>query len=222
MTMPGRPSNRQLILWRHGRTHWNATGRVQGQTDVPLDQVGLSQAASAAARLASLRPNRIVSSDLARAYVTAQALGSLADLDIEQDVRLREMNFGSREGKTMAEAKADHPDEMRRWLAGEDIRMEGAETYADTAARVSAAIRDAADAMHGGETVVLVSHGAALRVGVCEFLGLPQEHWRTLGGFNNCSWAVIEQSRHGWRIVEWNAGQLPEPVLSDETQDAVS
>lgn len=220
MTVQGAPAHKQLILWRHGRTNWNATGRVQGQTDVPLDEVGLSQAASAAARLASLRPDRIVSSDLSRAYVTAQALGSLADLDIETDVRLREMHFGDREGKTMAEAKADHPEEMRRWLAGEDIRMPGAETYADTATRVAAAIGDAADAMGDGETVVLVSHGAALRVGVCDFLGLPQEHWRTLGGFNNCAWAVVEQSRHGWRIVEWNAGQLPEPVLSDETQDA--
>lgn len=212
--------SRQLILWRHGRTKWNATGRVQGQTDVPLDDVGMSQAAAAAARLASLRPDRIVSSDLSRAYVTAQALATFADLEVEVDARLREMNFGAREGMTMPEAKAAFPDQMRRWLAGEDIRMDGAETYADTAARVSGAIRDAVDAMGEQETVVLVAHGAALRVGACEFLGLPQEHWRSLGGFNNCSWAVLQQSRHGWRIAEWNAGQLPEPVLSDESQDA--
>lgn len=211
---------RQIILWRHGRTSWNASGRVQGQTDVPLDDVGMSQAASAAARLASLRPDRIVSSDLSRAYVTAQPLGSLADLDIETDIRLREMNFGGREGMTMAEAKVAFPDEMRRWLAGEDVRMAGAETYADTADRVSSAIRDTAAAMEQGETVVLVSHGAAIRVGVCAFLGLPEDHWRSLGGFNNCCWAVLEQARGRWRIVEWNAGQLPEPVLSDETQDA--
>ena len=212
--------SRQLILWRHGRTTWNATGRVQGQTDVPLDDVGMGQAAEAAARLASLRPDRIVSSDLSRAYVTAQALATFADLEVEVDTRLREMNFGAREGMTMGEAKAAFPDEMRRWLAGEDIRMEGAETYADTAVRVSGAIRDAVEAMGEDEKVVLVAHGAALRVGACEFLGLPQEHWRSLGGFNNCAWAVLEHGRHGWRIVEWNAGQLPEPVLSDESQDA--
>lgn len=212
---------RQLILWRHGRTQWNSEGRVQGQTDVPLDEVGLSQAASAAARLASLRPDRIVSSDLARAYVTAQALGALADLDVEIDQRLREMDFGVREGKTMAQAKSDHPDEMRRWLAGEDIRLEGAETYADTAVRVAGAIGDVAKAMAEHETVVLVAHGAAIRVGICQFLGIPQEYWRTLGGFNNCSWGVLQEGRNGgWRIAEWNAGQLPEPVLSDESQDA--
>ncbi|UYM04328.1 histidine phosphatase family protein [Solicola gregarius] len=211
---------RQLILWRHGRTAWNATGRVQGQTDIPLDEVGMSQAASAAARLASLRPDRIVSSDLSRAYVTAQALAAFADLDVEVDQRLREINFGAREGLTMPEAKAAFPTEMRRWLAGEDIAMEGAETYAQTARRVAAAIRDAVDSMGDESTVVLVAHGAAIRVGTCEFLGLPQEHWRSLGGFNNCAWAVLQDGRHGWRIAEWNAGQLPEPVLSDETQDA--
>jgi len=211
---------RQVILWRHGRTEWNATGRVQGQTDVPLDDVGMAQAASAASRLASLRPGRIVSSDLARAYVTAQALAAFADLEVEVDVRLREMDFGAREGMTMPEAKAKFPDEMRRWIAGEDIRIGDAETYAETASRVSGAIRDAVDAMGADETVVLVAHGAALRVGACAYLGLPQEHWRSLGGFNNCAWAVLEQGRHGWRIVEGNAGQLPEPVLSDESQDA--
>lgn len=209
---------RQLIFWRHGRTAWNASGRVQGQTDVPLDDVGMAQAASAAARLASLRPDRIVSSDLSRAFVTAQALAALSDLDVEIDPRLREMNFGVREGKTMAEAKADHPEEMRQWLAGEDIRMPGAETYADTAARVATAIEEAVDVTGADDTVVFVAHGAAIRVGICAFLGLPQEHWRTLGGFNNCCWAVLQQGRYGWRIAEWNAGQLPEPVLSDETQ----
>ena len=212
--------SRQLILWRHGRTEWNASGRVQGQTDVPLDEVGMAQAASAAARLASLRPDRIVSSDLSRAYVTAQALAAFSDLEVEVDTRLREMNFGVREGLTMQEAKAAHPELMSRWLAGEDIAMDGAETYAQTAERVAAAIRAAVDVMGDDETVVLVAHGAAIRVGTCAFLGLPQEHWRSLGGFNNCAWAALQDTRHGWRIAEWNAGQLPEPVLSDEMQDA--
>ena len=50
---PGALLGRRVILWRHGRTEWNVAGRVQGQTDVPLDEVGRQQAADAAARLAS-------------------------------------------------------------------------------------------------------------------------------------------------------------------------
>ncbi len=66
--------SRRLVLWRHGRTEWNAAKRFQGQIDVSLDAVGLAQAESAAALLAGLHPDRIVSSDLSRARATAEAL----------------------------------------------------------------------------------------------------------------------------------------------------
>jgi len=69
---------RRIIVWRHGRTEWNLAGRVQGQTDVPLDEVGREQAREAAARLASLQPTRIITSDLSRALETADELGRLA------------------------------------------------------------------------------------------------------------------------------------------------
>ncbi|RYY43820.1 MAG: histidine phosphatase family protein, partial [Actinomycetales bacterium] len=65
---------RRVVLWRHGRTEWNVAGRVQGQTDTSLDDVGREQARAAAARLASLRPVRILSSDLERARDTAEEL----------------------------------------------------------------------------------------------------------------------------------------------------
>ena len=68
--------SRRLVLWRHGRTAWNAEGRAQGQRDVPLDEVGVGQAREAAARLASLRPTAIVSSDLCRAADTAAELAT--------------------------------------------------------------------------------------------------------------------------------------------------
>ena len=73
---------RRVIIWRHGRTEWNLAGRVQGQTDVPLDEVGREQARSAAARLASLQPTRIVTSDLSRARDTADELGRLAGVEV--------------------------------------------------------------------------------------------------------------------------------------------
>ncbi|MER7168943.1 histidine phosphatase family protein, partial [Micromonospora sp. NPDC000207] len=60
----------RLIVWRHGNTEWNAAGRVQGQTDVPLNDRGRDQARAAAPLLAALRPDAIVSSDLSRAADT--------------------------------------------------------------------------------------------------------------------------------------------------------
>ncbi|MGH3425914.1 MAG: histidine phosphatase family protein [Nocardioidaceae bacterium] len=209
--------SRQLVFWRHGRTAWNATGRVQGQSEVPLDEVGREQAASAASRLAALSPVRIVTSDLERAAATAEVLGRLVGIVVETDSRLREMSFGIREGLTTAEALEKFPQEMEAWLANRDIRMPGGETYAEAAERFRTGVAEVADAMADDETVVIVAHGAVLRVGICAFLGLPQEHWGAFGGFNNCAWTVLEETQKRWRVAEWNAGTLPAPVLSDET-----
>ncbi|HZK36987.1 MAG TPA: histidine phosphatase family protein [Aeromicrobium sp.] len=213
--------SRQLILWRHGRTEWNASGRVQGQSDVPLDDIGQQQAAVAAARLATLDPFTIVSSDLQRALRTAEILGLETGVSVKTDKRLREMHFGVREGLTAAEAWKTFPDEMRAWQTGDDIRMPGGETYREAGVRFAAALGDIAATLPADRAAVVVGHGAVLRVGACTFLGIPQAHWRSFGGFNNCAWSVLEQvpvgDREAWRISEWNAGTLPEPVLSDDT-----
>ncbi len=209
---------RRLVLWRHGRTRWNAEGRTQGQSDVALDDTGRAQAAAAAARLAALEPTALVSSDLRRAAETADVLARLTGLRPTYDPRLREVHFGEREGMTQVEGWQRWPDLMARREAGEDVRFPGAETYAETAVRFAAALGDVATATGPDETAVVVAHGSAMRVGSCRFLGLPEEHWGRLGAFSNCCWAVLTDGRTGWRIEEWNAGSLPEPVVGDDDQ----
>jgi probable phosphoglycerate mutase len=62
----------------------------------------------------------------------------------------------------------------------------------------------------------VVSHGAALRLGMSRLLGMPEELFGALGPLSNCSWSVLGR-RHGrWRLLEHNAGTLPEPILSDD------
>ena len=211
---------RRVVLWRHGRTEWNVAGRVQGQTDTQLDEVGREQARSAAARLAALGPDRIVSSDLVRARDTAQQLAEATGLDVELDERLREMNFGGREGMTWREAWAAFPDGMRAWVEGDETQIPGSETHRGAGDRFAAALHDHVSLLRAGGTLVVVAHGAVLRTGVCSFLQIPESHWSSLGALSNCSWSVLEENRRGdwskWRLTEWNAGTLPEPVLSDE------
>jgi glucosyl-3-phosphoglycerate phosphatase len=211
-------SARRLVLWRHGRTHWNVEGRAQGTTDVPLDDVGRRQARDAAARLASLQPRFVWSSPLARAADTAAELSVLTGLDVRRDARLQEINVGERQGLTLDELRERFPEVYRAFMSGEELpRARGGEVEPEVADRVAAVMLDATEQLAPGEVGVLVSHGVSIRVGLCRFLGLPHGHWHLLAGVSNCAWVVVEEWRRGWRLVDYNAGSLPEPVLSDDT-----
>ena len=109
----------RLIVWRHGRTEWNLQDKIQGQADIPLDSVGVAQARTAAARLASLAPTRLFSSDLQRAAATAGELAALTGLKVEYDEALREINVDDWAGMTMAELAAIEPEAAARILYGD-------------------------------------------------------------------------------------------------------
>ena len=104
----------RLIIWRHGRTEWNATDRVQGHSDVDLDVVGVAQAAESAARIAAHGPDLIVSSDLRRAARTAAVLASITGRTVDYDNRLRERHYGPWQGLRLVEIDANRrpPIEM--------------------------------------------------------------------------------------------------------------
>ena len=212
--------SRRLIVWRHGQTDWNVAGRLQGQTDTSLNETGHAQAAEMAARLATLSPSRIVSSDLERAASTAEKLATLVGLPVETDARLREVSFGEREGLTRREVRDRYPELEARFRRGEEIVSPGGESHADAAERFSAALREVTAVMASDETVVVVAHGAVIRVGICAFIGLPQEYWRSFGGFSNGCWAVLQEGFGRWQITEWNAGNLPVPEMSDDADSS--
>lgn len=219
---------RRVIFWRHGRTAWNAARRFQGQSDIPLDQVGTSQASRSAALLAGkLQPGKgnaahvkILSSDLSRAYSTAQALASLTGHDVIVDARLRETNGGEWEGQTFDEIIEGYPEAIARWQRDEPgVRAGGGETRVEVAVRMVAAVLDAIEELPDGGTLVVATHGGATRVALAKLLGLPEELWRTLSGLSNCHWSVVEASQPAddgtgvgaWRLLEHNVGTLPQP-----------
>jgi glucosyl-3-phosphoglycerate phosphatase len=194
---------------------WNAERRFQGQSDSPLDPTGLAQADRAARLLAALRPDLIVSSDLSRAASTAAPLARLTGLEVILDKDLRERHGGSWEGLTDAEIRERYPEEHATWTPPDgEASVAVADRVAAALQRTAATVAEQVTGRDG--LAVVVSHGAALRLGMSRLLGMPDELFGVLGPLSNCSWSVLGV-RHGrWRLQEHNAGTLPEPVLGDD------
>ena len=198
-------ATRRIVLLRHGRTAWNAEQRIQGQTDVELDEVGLAQARAVAPVVAALEPAAVWSSDLARARATAEEVAKEAGLVPTYDERLREFHLGAYQGVAHAELGAHDPAALDRFRRGEWDDIPGGETAEQVATRYAAALTDLAATLSPGETAVAVSHGAAIRVGLARFLGWPLRVAQDLRGLDNCARVVLEQRPTGeWALSSYN------------------
>lgn len=207
----------RLLLWRHGRTAHNASARLQGQVDIPLDDVGRWQARTAAARLlARHEPTRVVTSDLSRAHATAEFLARGAGLELAVDARLRERGFGIWEGLTGDEIVARWPQEFAVWRSGGEPAGVGAESRAEVAERVGVAVDEHAAALGRSDTLVVVSHGSAISSTVGRLLGLG-DRLHVFTGMLNAHWAELASTTHegrtAWRLTGYNLG--PTDASSD-------
>ncbi|MDQ6875307.1 MAG: histidine phosphatase family protein [Actinomycetota bacterium] len=203
----------RIILWRHGRTEWNATGRGQGQLDIPLDDTGRRQVLLAAPYVAALGPDGILSSDLVRASDTAAEVARLTGLPVRGEPRLREMHLGRMQGLTHDEARERFPADYAAFERG-DLGAAGRERPDSLMARAVPAVLDRA-----GGTLLVVSHGGTIRALLNALLELPRERWRdALGPLGNCRWSEIRRRRGAWQLVAHNTG--PDLVPDDSPATA--
>lgn len=207
----------RVVLWRHGQTDWNASGRYQGQADIALNAAGREQARAAAAIVATLHPTALWSSPLERARDTAGALATLTGLVVQTDPQLMEINVGEWVGMTTQEATAADPAFGAALREGRDYRRSATgETAMETGERIAGAVRRIAGSLGPDDTVVIATHGLAARLGIARLLGLDYAQSVLLAGLRNCSWSVVEPSRDGdgWRLLSYNnvAPELAEPT----------
>ena len=199
-------AQRRIIILRHGETDHNAAGIWQGQLDTELSERGLAQAKACGPAVMALGPSRIVSSDLRRAAVTAEAVARAGGIPLSLDPRFREIHAGQWQGMDNTEVSARVPEERAAVLRGEDIKrgVDG-ESMGDVLVRVREGLDDLVASMAPGECVVISTHGAAARAVASALLDLDLAlAWRILGSFGNCHWAELERGNHGWRLVTWN------------------
>lgn len=193
-----------IILLRHGETEWNLSGRWQGQSqNTPLSDRGRTQAEIVSRRLRAYPIRAIYSSDLLRAFETAQIIGEALGLEPIAKQGLRESDIGQWTGLTWSEIAARFPEEVAAMIAGQDVRRGGGESYSELGARLATTLEWVV-ARHGGQTVLLVSHGAAIRSLVAHVLGasLAQMHRLEIGG--NTALSLISAGNRGLRLVSYN------------------
>jgi broad specificity phosphatase PhoE len=160
---------RRILLARHGETAWNALGKLQGHTDVALNDVGRAQARALGAGFRDAGITAIWTSDLLRARETGEIIADFLGLAAPVvDPELRERQFGVFEGLTRQECAIRHPEAWQAWLARTSAPP-GGEPRPDAAARIARALGRIA-ATEGGPALV-VSHGAVMRLWLMELLG---------------------------------------------------
>jgi 2,3-bisphosphoglycerate-dependent phosphoglycerate mutase len=154
----------RIIAIRHGETAWNVDTRIQGQLDIPLSATGRWQAGRLAGVLQDESIAAIYASDLARAWETAQYLGSAQGLQVTAEKNLRERSFGEFEGKTFAEIERLLPQQSLRWRKRDpEFSPAGGESLLALRSRVVAAATRLAE-RHGGQQIALVAHGGVMDV----------------------------------------------------------
>jgi len=167
-----------IIIVRHGRTEFNATGRLQGRTDNPLDEVGLAQAEAVAAYLQPelLSDTLFVCSPLLRARQTVTAIVDRVGSFFDIDERWIELDYGSYEGLRQAEVPTNV---WREWRSDSDFAAPQGESLNQVQERVSQACDDLAQRLNG-RTAVVVSHVSPIKSAVAWALGVDVSvGWRT-------------------------------------------
>jgi broad specificity phosphatase PhoE len=197
------PVERLLYVVRHGTTDWNQSGRIQGHMDIPLNETGRAQARLASIRLAAVRATALYSSDLLRAYETAQIIGQATGLGVVQKPGLREINFGVWQGLSSLQIRERDPEVYAARRANPyDVAPAGAETWRQFYDRAVQAVRDIL-ATTAAQRVIVVTHSGVCTVIGLYALGLDCTGKRTFNA-HNCGIHTIAVHGDTWRAVTFN------------------
>lgn len=205
----------RICLVRHGETEWNAARRIQGQIDIGLNETGLQQAAAAGRWLRTAGIVALYSSDLKRAWKTAQAIGAALGLEPQAVPEMRERRYGVFEGLTYDEARANHPAGYAAFEGrNADYDFEGGESLRAMYGRVTGKLQQIA-AAHPGQNVLVVLHGGVLDI-INRFvrgngLEAPRDFLIPNAGIN---WVSVSAGR--WHLDRWGETAHLEPGALDE------
>lgn len=187
----------EIFLVRHGETEWNRQRRLQGRTDIPLNDVGLAEARKAAKALRDVNFDRIFTSPLQRAWKTAEILRGSREIPITAEPLLIEVSFGVGEGVCLhSEALSPVEAAVLRFFRdpGHYEPVDGAESITEVKARALAFL-DVLRPLEGScERVLVTAHGGIIRAILDVIEDLPDEEFWSGQLLPNCGAAVAELS----------------------------
>ena len=201
---------------RHGETVANLNCVIQGQSDVPLSPVGEKQAQLLAQRWRRRRFDAVYSSDLSRAFRTAEIVANGMKPVLAPE--LREMDLGKWVGHTTAEVAELFPDEWRAFRsASVECRAPGGESRKDLMARISRFFHAAAE-RHPDQNVLVVTHGGALRAFFLMLMGGSLNENALLPSTGNTGISTVryDAETDRWRLISWNDTAHLDALLSGD------
>jgi len=192
-----------LLLVRHGETALNSSERYWGHTDVKLGALGIKQAERLRELLAEENIDAIYSSDLERAWKTAEIIASRHKTDIITCAELKEVNFGELEGLTFNEIAQRYPEVVKAWIEGKPgLKYPGGESLSEFAERVTSFTRRLKN-VAPEQTALIVAHSGVLRLLMCHLMDIGQENWWRFK-LDFASLSVMETNSRGAILMSLN------------------
>lgn len=191
-----------LYIIRHGQTDWNVEHKLQGRTDIPLNENGRKMAVEAHEKYKDIKIDICYSSPLSRAYETAQTVLEGRNVQIIRDDRLMEMSFGKYEGLKGVLNMPEHSVYKLFNNPAGYVADEGAETLAELYARTGDFIQKVLlPEINAGKNVLIVGHGAMNLSIINQLMNIPVERfWENMQG--NCELKEIDLECMGKRNEE--------------------
>ncbi len=192
----------RLIFLRHGQSVTNAQNIFTGHADVPLSQIGETQAKLVSDYLKNIKIDKVYSSDSSRAYYTVKPTADSHGLDIHTDVRLRELYLGEWELKDVGAVSTLYGDDFSNWRNDpEKAKPTNGESLVDFLRRVKLAVTEIAEG-NTGNTVLIATHGGAIRIFESSLTRGGLSDWLNVRYVSNASLTIYDYEDGNFTLVE--------------------
>ena len=192
-----------IYIVRHGQTEWNLLGKTQGHGNSDLTPKGIEQAELLADSMTKYPIDYIYSSDLGRAYQTAEIIGNKLIIEVEKTEALREMNFGTWEGRIIKDIIEEDPELYKMWRNEPHLaKIPQGETLSQIKERTDAFIKEINE-KYDGKHIVLVTHSLCARIMLLSFLDSDVKNIYRINQANTAL-NIIELRDYGPVVMKMN------------------